>query len=171
MGLKDFYIYDHDKVEVHNLASKAYSLKHLGEDKAKCLKETMKEINRNVDVSAFSEKYTGEDCLSNILVIGVDTMKERKRICENLKKSKYKPELIIDGRMGGPQLEIYTCSTLEEWEDTLFDNPSNDPCGARYICYISMIMGSFIANQIKRYIKEEPYKKSILFNIDSLQLI
>ena len=131
----------------------------------------MRGINKNIKVSAFSEKFSGENCLSNILVIAVDTMKERKRICNKLKKSAYKPKLIIDGRMGGPQLEIYTCQSLEEWEDTLFDNPSKDSCGARYICYISMVIGSLIANQIKRLIKGESYKKSILFNIDSLQLI
>ncbi len=171
LGLKDFYIYDYDKVEEHNLASQAYSLKQLGKEKAKSLKETMKGINKNISVSAFSEKFSGKVCLSNILVIAVDTMKERKRICKRLKKSKYKPKLIIDGRMGGSQLEIYTCQSLDEWEDTLFDNTSKDSCGARYICYISMVIGSLIANQIKRLIKGETYKKSILFNIDSLQLI
>ena len=131
----------------------------------------MKEINKNINVSAFSEKFTGKDCLSDILVIAVDSMKERKKICNELKKSEYKPKQIIDGRMGGPQLEIYTCNSLEEWEDTLFDNPSKDSCGARYICYISMTIGSFIANQIKRLIKGEQYKKTIIFNIDTLQLI
>ncbi len=171
LGLKDFYIYDHDIVEEHNLASQAYYLKQLSREKASSLKKTMKEINKNIRVAAFSEKFTGENCLSNILIIAVDSMKERKKICKRLKKSKYKPKLIVDGRMGGPQLEIYTCQSLEEWEDTLFDNPSKDSCGARYICYISMIIGSLIANQIKRLIKGENYKKSILFNIDSLQLI
>ena len=171
LGLKDFYIYDHDTVEEHNLSSQAYSLKQIGKEKADSLKKTMKEINKNINVADFSEKFTGKDCLSNILVIAVDSMKERKKIYSRLKKSKYQPNLIIDGRMGGPQLEIYTCKTLDEWEDTLYDEVSKDSCGARYICYISMIIGSLIANQVKRLIKGETYKKSILFNIDSLQLI
>lgn len=171
LGLKNFIIYDYDKVEEHNLSSQAFTLKDIGKYKALSLKNKILEINKNAEVSIYKEKYTGEYCFSDILVIAVDSMKERKSICKELKKSDMKPKLIVDGRMGGPQLEIYTFTSLEDWEETLFDNPSKDSCGARYICYISMIIGSLIANQIKRYIKSEKYKETILFNIDSLQMI
>lgn len=132
----------------------------------------IKDINDLVFVSTdVDRKFDGDFCFSKILIVAVDSMKERKRICQNLKKSETKPKFIIDGRMGGAQLEIYSCLTLEEWESTFVDNPSRDPCGARYICYISMIIGALIANQVKRYLKGEPYKKEIMFNINTLQLI
>jgi len=36
---------------------------------------------------------------------------------------------------------------------------------------MSMIMGALIANQFKRIMKNEPYKKELLFNIDTLQIL
>jgi molybdopterin/thiamine biosynthesis adenylyltransferase len=171
LGLKDFYLYDHDNIEEHNIASQVFYRNQLGKPKTEMIKKTMFNINKNVSVLAEKKKYDGVFLFSDILIIAVDSMKERVRIWKNLLKNNIRPELIIDGRMGGPQLEIYTCRTLEEWEDTFVDNPSKDPCGARSICYISMIIGSLIANQVKRYLKAERYKKTILFNIDSLQLI
>ena len=171
LGLKDFYLYDHDIVEEHNLSSQSFFIDQLKKPKVEMIKEILRNINKNISVLALREKYNGDTSFGDILIVAVDSMKERKRIWKNLYKRNIRPELIIDGRMGGPQLEIYTCKTLEEWEDTFVDNPSKDSCGARYICYISMVIGSLIANQVKRFIKSEPYKKTILFNIDSLQLV
>ncbi len=164
-------MYDPDIVEEHNLSSQSFFLSQLKQSKTKSIKELLLDINKNVSVLSHDTKYNGDHHFGDILIIAVDSMKERKRIWKNLHKNNIYPELIIDGRMGGPQLEIYTCKTLEEWEDTFVDNPSKDPCGARYICYISMIIGSLIANQVKRFLKSESYKKTILFNIDSLQLV
>jgi len=171
LGLKDFYLYDHDIVEEHNLSSQSFFIDQLKKPKVEMIKEILRNINKNISVLALREKYNGDTSFGDILIVAVDSMKERKRIWKNLYKRNIRPELVIDARMGGPQLEIYTCRSLEEWEDTFVDNPSKDSCGARYICYISMIIGSLIANQVKRFIKSEPYKKTILFNIDSLQLV
>lgn len=129
------------------------------------------DINRDSVVSCYNEKFHGKEFKGGILVIAVDSMKEREKICKNVKASGVVPSLIIDGRMGGPQLEIYTCSSFEEWEETFTDTPSQDSCGARYICYTSMIIGALISNQVKRFLKKEKLKNFILFNINSLQLI
>ena len=171
LGLKDFYLYDPDFVEPHNLSSQAYTVNDLKSHKSESLMQILRVINPKVTILSLPEKYNGTNNIGNILIIAVDSMKERKRIYQNLLEHNLQHKMIIDGRMGGPQLEIYTCKTLEEWEKTFVDNPSKDPCGARYICYISMIIGALIANQVKRVLKGETYKKSILFNIDSLQLI
>lgn len=156
---------------MHNLSSQSYFRDQLEKLKSEQLKEILKNINKNVSVLALSEKYNGDVNFGEILIIAVDTMTERERIWKNLYKNDIRPEVIIDGRMGGPQLEIYTCKSLEEWKDTFVDNPAKDACGARCICYISMIIGALIANQVKRFIKGESFKKTILFNIDSLQLV
>ncbi len=129
-------------------------------------------VNSDAIIFPYDQKFKGSEFKDgSILIIAVDSMKERKKIHAAIKKAKLTPQLIIDGRMGGPQLEVYTCTTMDEWEESFNDNPAKDSCGARYICYISMVIGAFIANQVKRYINNQPYKKSILFNIDALQLI
>jgi hypothetical protein len=135
------------------------------------MKEQILAINPKAVVRVFDEKFSGKEFQGGILIMAVDSMKERRKIHDNIEKGEIMPDLIIDGRMGGPQLEIYTFTQFEEWVKTFSDNPSSDPCGARYICYISMVMGALIANQTKRFLKEEKFRKNILFHIDTLQMM
>jgi molybdopterin/thiamine biosynthesis adenylyltransferase len=171
LGLERFNLYDHDEVEEHNLSSQSFFLSNLGEKKVQSISTMLQDVNRHCIPFTFPTKFSGKEFTEGVLIIAVDSMKERHRICANIKKSGKVPSLIIDGRMGGSQLEIYTCTSFEEWEETFTDTPSRDSCGARYICYTSMIIGALISNQVKRFLKEEKLKKQILFDINSLQLI
>ncbi len=171
LGLKKLSLHDFDKVEEHNLPSQTYSIADIGEYKATALAKSIKSINKNSLYFTSFHKFDGVMNTDDILIIAVDSMDERKRICSTLKDSLFQPKFIIDGRMGGPQLEIYTCQSADEWKETFVDNPDVDPCGARSICYISMVIGGLIANQVKRIIKGEKYCKEIIFNIDRLQIL
>ncbi len=149
------------------------------------MKDQILSINPEAIVFTHSEEFRPGDFVDGILILATDSMKSRKEIAKQIKELGKTPDLVIDGRVGGPQLEVYTFVNSKEtntktgeetdlwtrWEATFFDDPAPDPCGARYICYISMVIGSFIANQVKRHLKNEKLKKSIIFNIDSLQLI
>ena len=171
LGISYFDLYDHDKVEAHNLSSQSFDTTHLGNYKVIAAADQIQKINPDANAMASITKYDGFET-GGIIIIAVDSMKERQKICANMQKLKVPfPKLLIDGRMGGPQLEVYTLSSYKEWEDTFCDNPSTDPCGARYICYTSMVIGSFIANQVKRFLKGEKLKKEIIFNIDTYQLL
>lgn len=172
LGLKSITLYDPDIVESHNLASQYFSLDDIGKFKVEALANQLKNLSDIVKIFPHKEKFIGPELIDDILIIAVDTMEERRTICKNIKEGeKIEPVFIVDARLGGPQLEIYTCRGLNEWESTFVDNPSVDSCGARYICYISMIVGALIANQIKRILKKEHFKQSILFHLDTLQLI
>ncbi|HEA84583.1 MAG TPA: hypothetical protein ENI04_01210, partial [Candidatus Wildermuthbacteria bacterium] len=162
-------------VEPHNLASQSYGIKDLGKAKAIALADQMLGINPSCNIVNYLDSYNGSLPEGgykkvDIMVSAVDSMQERERICEGILKSKEQPGIIIDGRLGGPQLEIYTMSP-KEWPDTFVVNPSQDPCGARYISYISMAIGALIANQVKRVLKEEKYHKSIIFELNDLQML
>lgn len=171
LGISSMTFFDHDTVEEHNLASQSFDTTHLGKTKVEATSAIVKKVNPSCTAIGIPKKFDGKSLASDILVIAVDSMKERQKICAALKKNNLFPKLIIDGRMGGPQIEVYTLSSFEEWESTFVDNPSNDPCGARYICYSSMVIGAFIANQVKRFLKGEKLKNEILFNIDTYQLL
>lgn len=174
LGINMLWLFDHDRVESHNLSSQSFDTSHLDMFKVLASRDQIKKINPAMSVAAQPVKFLGhrEDVLGNdVIIIAVDSMKERKAICAQMKKSKMTfPKLLIDGRMGGPQLEVYSVHSYKEWEDTFCDNPSTDPCGARYICYTSMVIGAFIANQVKRFLKGEKLKSELLFNIDTYQL-
>lgn len=171
LGIKNFTLFDPDKVEEHNLSSQSFFVDDIGNIKVNCIAKLLSNVNTSVKILVQNRKFNGSENLSEYLIIAVDSMLERKKIAKQLEKAIIKPTKIIDGRMGGPQLEIYTCDTAEEWKETFSDNPDKDPCTARYISYTSMIISALIANQLKRVIKKEIYKKEILFNIDTLQIL
>lgn len=166
IGLLYITVFDFDKVSQHNLASQCYRLKDIGKLKTKSLKEYIKECT-GIEITTKS-KFK-DQTLYGIVIICVDSMKERKRICKVLKKNP--PKIIIDARMGGNTIEIYTRSTIEEYEKTLVDEIQREPCSARYICYNSTMCASLITNQVKRILKGETFKPNIIFDISTLRFV
>lgn len=166
LGLSHITVFDFDKVERHNLASQCYRLDDVSKLKTESLKEFIKECT-GIDIT-IGPKFKNQ-ILYGIVIICVDSMKERKRICKVLKKNP--PTIILDARMGGNTIEIYTRSTPEEYEKTLVDEIQREPCSARYICYNSTMCASLVANQIKRILKGEPFKPNIIFDISTLRFV
>jgi molybdopterin/thiamine biosynthesis adenylyltransferase len=166
MGLKFITVYDFDTVEEHNLASQFYGIKDIGKEKTKCLKEHLKEFTG-------TEIYTGEKYIDQplfgIVIIAVDSMKERENISKQLLKSK--DIMIVDGRMGGNTIEIFTTTDPNEYVNTLVKEGEVDPvpCSARYISYSSLICGGIITDQVKRLLNKEIIKKAILFDLDVIR--
>jgi len=168
LGLKRVMVYDFDKVEDVNIPSQVHGPIDLEKYKTEALQDSVKRLT-GIDVYA-CKKYTNQS-IDGIVIICVDTMKERKRIHKEIKKQKIKELLIIDSRIGGSQLEIYTCQSLKEWEKTFTNNPSQDVCGERSICYIGMITAGLIANQVKRCLNKESISKSILLELNRLNML
>ncbi len=136
--------------------------------------EHIRKVNPESSVMCFPDKFNPkiDTFPDDVLIVAVDSMKERRKICSEMKRAKRTfPKMLIDGRMGGGQLEVYCVHSYKEWEDTFVEHPSDDPCGARYICYTSMVIGAFIANQVKRFLKGEKLKSEILFNINTYQIL
>lgn len=170
LGIKSFILYDDDKVERHNLSSQFYGVSDLGKMKVEALSLKMKEINPSVTVIENPIKYKNDD-LYGIVIIAVDTMKERKRIFNVIKKQKMSLDLLIDGRIGGPQLEIYTVQKIDDWAKTFTDHPSHDPCGGRFICYTPVIIGALITNYVKKFLKGEKLDSSVIVHLDTLEIL
>ncbi len=168
LGVKNFHLYDPDKVEIHNLSSQNYGIKDLDKTKALALAVILQDINPEVVVEIHEHEYVGQNTGSKILVMAIDSMDGRKAICAKMQNP---AEFIIDGRVGGNQIEVYTCKTPSEWSQTFVDKAASDPCGGRYIAYVSTIIGGIITNQVKKLLKGEKWDKSLLVNVDNLQVI
>lgn len=176
LGMRRIKLYDFDTVEVHNLTSQAYTVNDIGQPKAIALASYLSTLNPEGIFQPICRKF-GEETEDfeglgdSIMVIAIDTMQGRKEIYTMLSSRKISPQLIIDGRIGGEQLELYMINSLAGWSTTFSDNPAADPCGGRFICYVSVMMGGLIASQVKKYLKGERIDKSIMINVDSLQII
>ena len=92
---------------------------------------------------------------------------EAAKLCfEN--KFKY----VIDTRMGGEQIQVYTCKTIEEYAENWYSDTdaSSEPCTSKGTSYCSMLAGSMIASQVRKIISKQPFHKQFVFHIPSLTI-
>lgn len=139
----------------------------VGKFKVDVIAEEMKRINPDIIVGAFPSKYKAIQ--EDILIIGVDSLKARKSIYKSL--INIPPNIIIDARIGGDQLEVYTMTTMDQWKSKLGFKPDIEPCGGRYICYVSIMTGAVITNQVKRLLLGEETQKEVLFHFGSYDIL
>jgi hypothetical protein len=168
LGLKSILIYDFDKVEEHNLASQFYSINDIGKSKTECLKSHIRDFTGTEIRTA--GKFLKQS-VYGILILAVDSMPERERIYKVISKQSSQIKQIIDGRMGGNTIEVYTAKTPAEYKTTLVKHVVNVPCSARYISYTSMLCGGIITDQVKRYLNGEEIAKNILLDADTFRVI
>ncbi len=166
MGILNFELYDFDKVEAHNLASQAYNAHHVGADKVFAVAEQMELLNPAVSYESYSDKFSGGARVGHILISAVDSMEARREICKNIPSDVF----VIDGRMGGGQIEVHS-QYAKDWVATLEKDGDDDPCGARFISYTSYVIAGLIANQVKRHLLKQRMAKTILLHMDTMELI
>lgn len=167
LGMKYIQVFDFDKVEEHNLASQLYGIKDIGRLKVDCLWERIKDFT-GIEIEK-AGKYIDQRA-HGILILAVDSMKERARIANVI--SNQAPRAIIDGRMGGNSIEVYTRNTAAEYKETLVSPGEvvDVSCSARYISYTSLLIAGIITNQVKRILKGEDIRRNVILDVDTLRL-
>ena len=122
MGGEKFVLYDMDKVESVNIGCSQYIGTDIGLNKVDALDQHIHSINMNVNVikinGLFEEFwYTNEN---DIAILGFDSMGARLNAVQIMCKTKQKPILIIDGRMGAEQFQQYVIKnpTVDKYKKT-----------------------------------------------------
>lgn len=164
MGLRTITVYDFDVVEEHNLASQFYGIEDIGKYKVECLAE---HIRKFTGIEIIKRDRYIDQGIEGILIIAVDSIPMREQIAEAVKVNP--PKVIIDGRMGGNVIEIYTKRNVEEYKKTLSRSVNSMPCSARYISYTSLVCAGLIVNQVKRFLNGEPLKESMAIDLETLR--
>ncbi len=156
IGYQDITVYDHDRVEEHNVASQFYRLSDLGRSKLDALKENVLAFT-GVHIRTSEGEVSALSNCADIIVMAIDNMRSRKQIFEN--SSGY--QLYIDGRMGGQIYNIFSFTPFDSmrYQTTLFTDDEADPtpCTAKAIAYNTFGIASQIANIIKRFDKKESF--------------
>ena len=149
MGCSNIVVYDDDIVEDHNVASQFFKEDQLELKKTEALKaNVLEQTGREIEVE---ENKVEEAIDSGLVIITIDSMEERIRLAEIYKD---KDIFIIDGRMGGLQLEVYAIHS-SRYKDTTVDpdKVSHDACTARAINFNCLVIAGFIANLVRQYAK------------------
>ena len=178
MGASSFYLYDFDKVELHNLGVSEYIIDDVGKCKVEALNLRMRSINESIFVNTFNEKledyYPNYSVDKNIVILGVDSMSTRLEIMEIICSHVDKPDLVIDGRMGSEQFQQYVFKnvSIKKYKKTWYSDKESDtePCNMKATSYCSNMSGSFICNAIRKYVTKQPYEKELIFNFPGMIL-
>ena len=160
MGFNNITVYDFDTVENHNIASQFYKKEDLDRPKVDCLKENVAQFT-DIDIKTYNGKIEEVTIQDGILIIAVDSMQVRAEIAEKYKDSNL---YIIDGRMGGLQLEIYSMLATDYPETIVpVDDVQHDLCTAKAISFNCMVIGGLIGNYVRKYINNEETKESVIY--------
>lgn len=131
-GINSLELYDADIVESHNLCNQAFLHDHIGINKAIATEDLLNKICA-LNVETHAEFYSNQYPAFETVFLCVDSMKERRRIVEELFK---KPNVttIIETRMGTDEYRVYVISKAdyEKWKSVSdYDDSAieRSPCG------------------------------------------
>jgi molybdopterin/thiamine biosynthesis adenylyltransferase len=168
MGCQNIFVYDDDIVEDHNIASQFFKESDIGQLKRDALKASILE---QTGIEIVGQENKNEEVIDRGLVIfAIDSMRERIRLAQIFQD---KDIYIIDGRMGGLQMEIYSYP-IKEYMKTLVnpDEADHDACTAKAICFNCAIIGGFMSNYIRDFVTTGELKnQEIILDFKNLVFI
>ena len=175
MGMKNFSLWDFDKVKNHNLPNQFFMEKHINSDKTKALINLVHSFTSDVKLKNKGKLTKDSIIISDVVILTTDTMASRKLAYE---KSKLISRYLIDARMGGQVMVIYTVDLknpeqVKDYEKTLHsDKEAEDiKCTERSIIYNVLGIGSMICNQLKKQLNKETYPFMLSLDYHNLILL
>lgn len=166
MGAANIHVFDHDKVEPHNLPNQFYRISDVGKPKVTALQDIVKDY-AGVVIEALVERFTkaSKHKLVGATIICVDNMDVRMEIWKKLKNNINIP-VYIDTRMGAEVANVYTFNPIEDrdfYEENLFPHSEalHVPCTARSISYTAFGIAALTTGKIKKYFNNQPYYRDL----------
>jgi hypothetical protein len=176
MGCRRITLYDPDVIEQHNLPNQVYRLRDVGRPKVVALAELLGEFAAPA-VQAIQAAVDGQR-LEGVVVCAVDSMASRERIWRESVRFRATVPLYVDARMGAQVcrvLSVRPCDPddVRRYEATLYadEEAAEDPCTAQAIVYTTFGVAALVANQIKRFARDEPLAGDIIFDFVTLTLL
>lgn len=174
-GFSDITVYDMDTIEEHNISNQFYPLDSIGEHKVYRLAILTRELSGIVIKSMIGEYI--DQPLSRVVISAVDSMSVRKVIYDRCRARDSGVQWLIDGRMGGNQLEVYT-TKLERDDKKIYESglwgdseTSQIPCTAKATMYNVLNIASWITNQVRLVLSEKEYKRTLIMDLENMILV
>jgi len=174
MGVRQFALYDFDRVEDVNVSVQAFGALSIGDSKVQALKDL---IVRDAEcaeeeVIASPRKFTAEMAMDvDVCVASMDNLKGRQEVWEAMKG---RAGLFVDPRMGGQFLEVHAVErgdkeAEEQYRKVIYPVSevfSEEACAARAVAYTAAMAGAQVANVIRQWVMgEKPRIKTFMFDI------
>ena len=176
-GFKRLTVWDDDSLEEHNFPNQMYPVGDFGAPKVLALARVISDFVA-CDIETTARRYTNDSSLvAGVLVMAVDSM-EARRVIYRRNKSNPECKAIIDARMGGQQLEVYTVrpdivADRKYYQKKLYsdEEASPLPCTQRAVIYTVLTAASFICNQIRLVLEERMYARELILDFENMILL
>ena len=178
MGAENFCLYDNDKVDTGNVGVSQYTIYDIGHAKVDMLKSKLEDVNSDtLEITCIDEMFSNYVYLNDndIIILGFDSMESRLDAVKALTGWRQsKPYALIDGRMGSEHYQQYVIlkPTLTKYEKIWYSDEegSEEPCNMKATSYCSNMSGSFIANAVRKIVKEQPYEEFVSFHFPTMSI-
>jgi len=164
----NYYIFDMDNVEEHNIATQFFSQGSIGVKKVHSIRDMMVVFRTPSVIHGVIANITDyadwKRFITPITITGFDNMKARKHAFERWKECPER-ELFIDGRLKATSYEVYavTPEREEEYEKTLFEDSEipDDPCTFKQTGFFGMLIGARITNIVTNFLTNKYLEEDI----------
>ena len=177
LGVREFTVYDMDRVEEHNLGSTPYHHTELGKKKVHALKQVAQRFGFKVKYKGIPKRYEGGKLPpTDILISAVDSMEARRMLFDAAVKQKI--PFFIDGRIGGENLRVYSVRPTKSKDRKLYRLTTQKkiqvaplPCTAQQCIDIGFSVAGLITRAFRKWVAQEEYTPEVIAKISTLQLI
>lgn len=176
-GFHNIVVFDDDLINEENISNQFYRMSDIGERKVDALKQMIHDFEE-VDIIPVCMRWISELAeLSQVVVCAVDNMATRREVFQHFNRSS-ETIAVVDGRMGGNQLEVYTYQrdvqgdTRRYLETLVTDAEAEDtPCAEKAVMYNVLTIASWIVNQVRLVLSGKEYERGLILDLENMTLI
>lgn len=169
-GFKNVTVYDMDVVEHSNLPAQFYDEESVDIDKTVNIKRIAKQfsgINLNTKMVWINDDFQPDVSINSVHIMCFDEIEPRKVVAEKLRKF---PVYLIDGRIGGFNLEVYALKMnndecVDKYDKSLEGEFSQLQCGDKCLWAVNSFISSWIIGTVICISKDNDFfflRKSML---------
>jgi len=169
IGFSDVTVFDFDLVEEKNRKNQIYRTKDIGTLKVNALHDIILEMT-GVKIHPMAEKIDAQ-VLSGIVICGVDSMKERRKIWQNCIKMQPQISLYIDARVGGSTLKVFALDPTDlDAVDLYEQNLHTDSTNPEITCLVGeiptlLVVASVVTQLLLAFDGGEEYNAETIIDI------
>ncbi len=177
MGVRQLTLIDPDTVSVENLPNQFYREEDPGKKKVAACAEMLQQFDSDIQINTLTRPFIKQKLDSDIVISSVDSMDVRKRIWNSI-VSHRKVKLLIDPRMSGQVIQVYTASpgdpsSLKSYEVTLVaeTEASQDRCTARSIIYTVLPVAALVCRQVAAFANGDWAEQAVTLDFKTLTML
>jgi hypothetical protein len=174
-GPEKLTILDDDVVKPVNLAQQQFAVSDVGEAKAIVLARQAAAINPEICVTAMRVRVDAGCYLDGIVISGVDSMKSRRVIFDEVNRQKDRVRLFIDGRLSRKSnewVELYFIDPklddeVEYYREWLFTDEEAGPPGPRptkLSAHTPIMLAGLLGTGLARWVHEGCHPLKVTFD-------